>query len=135
MDQATLCAVLFRKRAALDQFWADNPKTKSGLVTRWPGVRVLWLAFLATYRLRSSVPGVLVFPATRQPALTVTNSRAMAEDFMTAQVVLQERRRHREADSLSLLQPNRSVGSSTASEERRRDQEAAASAALVTTTA
>jgi hypothetical protein len=43
VDQATLCAVLFRKRAALDQFWADNPKTRSGLVTRWPGVRVLWL--------------------------------------------------------------------------------------------
>ena len=68
-------------------------------------VSPLDVVFVATQRLKLSVPGVailLVFPATRQPALTVTNSRAMAKDFMTAQAVLQERRRHREADSQSL---------------------------------
>ena len=63
VDQATLCAVLFRKRAALDQFWADNPKTKSGLVTRWPGVSVLWLRSL--FAVPTARPGMsrsVVYP-------------------------------------------------------------------------
>lgn len=43
LEQFTLCAVVYRKRDDLDRFWRENPNTRSGLVTRWPGVRVLWL--------------------------------------------------------------------------------------------
>jgi len=43
LEQRTLCGVLFRKRAALQRFWADNPSTRRGLVTWWPGVLVLWI--------------------------------------------------------------------------------------------
>src|SRR6185369_17956175 len=42
LEQATLCAILFRKRAALERFWRNNPKLRHCMVTRWPGTRILW---------------------------------------------------------------------------------------------
>src|SRR5258708_5526890 len=43
LKRATLCAILFRKRDALERFWAENPKLKEGLVTRWTGMMILWI--------------------------------------------------------------------------------------------
>src|SRR5438094_182795 len=43
LEQTTLCAGLFSKRDALERFWAENPKTRAGLVTWWPGVMIVWL--------------------------------------------------------------------------------------------
>lgn len=42
-DQVTLCAILFRRAAALAHCQQSNPKLRTALVTQLPGVKILWL--------------------------------------------------------------------------------------------
>jgi hypothetical protein len=42
-EQRRISALVYRRRLAVEKFLQNNPKLRTTLITRWPGIQVLWL--------------------------------------------------------------------------------------------